>query len=55
MKIIAGKHAGTQGKLVGLVEEEAEVLVKKQTWLRFFHVTKYVIVRPAELEVMSAN
>ena len=53
VKVIAGEHAGKQGKLLSITYaqdgDEADVKVKHKTWLRFFHFVSIVTVEPAEL------
>jgi ribosomal protein L25 (general stress protein Ctc) len=53
VKVIAGKHAGRQGKLLSISyaqeSEEANVKVTHKTWLRFFHFLSIITVKPSEL------
>ena len=53
VKVVSGKHAGQQGKLLSVSYaeglEEADVKVTHKTWLRFFHFMKIITVRPSEL------
>ena len=53
VKVIAGKHAGKQGKLLSIAytqeREEADVKVTHKTWLRFFHFISTITVKPSEL------
>lgn len=53
VKIVAGKHAGKQGKLVSITHvngaSEAEVLLKRRSFFRFFHLLSSVFVSPTQL------
>ena len=53
VKVIAGEHAGKQGKLLSITYAEdcgeADVKVKHKTWLRFFHFLSIITVKPTEL------
>lgn len=53
VKVIAGEHAGKQGKLLSVSyaqgSEEADVKVTHKTWLRFFHFMSIITVKPSDL------
>ena len=53
VKVVSGKHAGKQGKLLSVSytegSEEADVKITHKTWLRFFHFLRIITVKPSEL------
>jgi ribosomal protein L25 (general stress protein Ctc) len=53
VQVVAGKHAGKQGKLLSVSyaegTEEADVKITHKTWLRFFHFLRIITVKPSEV------